>query len=175
MNITYKVGLVALTALGAGVLYLKRSSLFGNTEASLRGKVVQAAISQLGRSDSTPYWMNVLGTPSKLSWCGAFALWALHQAGLALNKNWIPGKGFILTWPNPLPATHTPKPGDIAFFTSYQHQAVVSAVYPDGTVGLVNGNGANGTVSPSRTLASNVTAFYSIQPFINQALSAKAA
>jgi surface antigen len=177
MHILYKVGLTALAGIGVGVLYLKRNSISSLispvTEASLRNNVVQAAISQLGQKNPIPYWVNTTGMsqPSTQSWCGAFALWALHQAGLAINKNWINGKGFLLTQPTSLSTTHTPKPGDIAYFDNYQHHAVVANVYPDGTIDLINGNGTNGAVTPSHPKASSVTAFYSIQPYIDQRLA----
>jgi len=174
LKIILAIGTVLAGGLGAYFSGKKIATLIQSkpTEASIRQNVVAAALSQLGKKDPAPYWINTMGSPqdSSLSWCGVFALWALHQAGLALNKNWIPGKGFILTSPNPLPTTKTPQPGDIAYFDSYQHQAVVAAVYPDGTIDLVNGNGTNRAVTPSHPKASSVTAFYSIQPYIDYKL-----
>lgn len=186
MNITYKIAIAALGAVGAGLIIFRRkvgqtvvdsaTSIRNvikpaDTEASLRNQVVLAAASQLGKKDPAPYWINTTGIAQspKLSWCGAFALWSLHQAGLALDKNWIIGKGFLLT-PPALPSTKTPKPGDIAYYEHFQHHAVVAGVRPDGTIDLINGNGTNASVSPSNTQASKVTAFYSIQPFIDQRL-----
>jgi hypothetical protein len=165
--------LAAAGGIGAAVFHFRKQikGLVGDTEDSLRGKVVSQAMTQIGKTDPQPYWVNVTGTPqpSSLSWCGAFALSSLHQAGLALNKTWQLGKGFLLTSPA-LKATKTPKPGDIAYYDHYQHHAVVAAVYPDNSVDLINGNGNNKSVSPSHTKMSNVTAFYSIQPFIDQRL-----
>ena len=162
---------VAALAAGIGVYFGTRPS-----EASLRGKVVHAAMTQLGKTDPQPYWIDVTGKvePSSLSWCGAFALWSLHQAGLALGKVWQLGKGFLLTSPQ-LPQTKTPKPGDVAYYDHYQHHAVVAAVHPDGYVDLINGNGNNKSVSPSHTPMSAVTTFYSIQPFIDAKLKGRAA
>ena len=136
-----------------------------------RVRVVRAAQSQLGRSNAAPYWADVLpgvapsGYPP--DWCGAFALWTLHQAGLARDLNWVIGQGFL----DHLPTTQSPLPGDIAYFTNNQHQAVVTDVSYDGTIGLVNGNGTAGAVSPSETQFSHVAAFYSIEPLLASAES----
>ena len=164
-------GAAAALAAGIGVYFGTRP-----TEASIRAKVVHAAMSQLGKTDPNPYWIDVTGKPESgtLSWCGAFALWSLHQAGLALSKVWQLGKGFLLTSPQLTP-TKTPKPGDIAYYNHYQHHAVVAATYPDGTVDLINGNGNNKSVSPSHTPMSAVTTFYSIQPFVDAKLKGRAA
>lgn len=167
-NVRTRIAIALVGAAGAGAAYLG----LRETETSLRKKVVRAAASQMGRSDPTPYWIDVMGAPqaASISWCGAFALWALHQAGLAKFKNWIPGFGFLLTQPMPLEPTGNPKPGDIAFFTAYQHQAVISSVLPNGTMTLINGNGENRSVTPSQTAIGNATAIYSIQPYIEQKL-----
>ncbi len=131
-----------------------------------RTRVVRAAQSQIGRSDATVYWRDVLPGLSPSSyppdWCGGFALWSLHQAGLAKDLNWVIGQGFL----DHLPTTQDPLPGDIAYFTNNQHQAVVTDVSYDGTIGLVNGNGTAGAVSASDTLFPHVAAFYSIEPLL---------
>lgn len=142
------------------------------TEASIRHNVVTAAISQIGNKNQQPYWIDVMGTqqPASESWCGAFALWALHQAGLVLDKKWIPGQGFLMTHGN-LPQTKSPLPGDIAYYDHYQHHAVVANVYPDKTIDLINGNGENHAVSPGHTKLSAPTAFFSIKPYIDAKLA----
>lgn len=134
-----------------------------------RDAVVLAALSQVGSSDAARYWADVMPgvNAGKLDWCGAFALWCLHQAGLALDRHWVIGKGFILVGPHPLPTTTDPKPGDIAYFNHNQHQAIVSAVTASG-VELVNGNGSAGKVSISTVPKSAVTAFFSIEPLLHQ-------
>lgn len=166
------MGLGLLTyGLGAAAwgLYKKRTKV---TDVSLRQKVVKAALSQVGRSDPTPYWLDVAGKPqsSSQSWCGAFALWCLHQAGLALHKYWTFGYGFLLTQPTPLPTTRDPRPGDIAYFTASEHQAVIVAVYPDRTIELVNGNGEGRVVTHNVRRISETAAIYSIQPYIDLVL-----
>lgn len=157
-----------LITAGAGIAAAGAYLGLRPTEMSLRKKVVKAAESQVGRTDPTPYWLDVSGSAqsASLSWCGAFALWSLHQAGLALQKSWTFGKGFLLTQPTPLYATQNPKPGDVAYFQNLQHQAVVAAVYSDGTMRLVNGNGTNRTVTISTRPIREATAIYSIQPYI---------
>ena len=161
-------GGAALAAIGAYFVTRKLSP----TEASIRHAVVGAAVSQMGKNDPTPYWLDVVGTPQprSMAWCGAFALWALHQAGLALDKKWIPGQGFLMTHGS-LPQTKTPQPGDIAYFTKYEHHAVIANVYADKTMDLVNGNGQNRAVSPSiHSPISSATAIFSIKPYIDQKL-----
>lgn len=135
-----------------------------------RDRVVQRATDMLGVSDARAFWKDVLppGTPESSypkDWCGAFALWCLHQAGLGLDLSWQVGMGFL----QHLPTTQHPEAGDIAYFDNNQHHAVVTD--PDvgipGEVGLVNGNGQNGAVSASSS--ANAAAYYSIQPLIDEA------
>lgn len=125
-----------------------------------RADVVAAAAGELGNSDPEPYWADALpGThvPHAISWCGGFALWALHQAGLALGWHWEPGVGFLFR----LPTTRSPDAGDVAYFTHHQHHAIVERV-EDGACWLINGNGIGGQVTRSHVFTSSVTAFYSI-------------
>jgi hypothetical protein len=167
-------------AVGTAVIGTKLiTSIFGETEESLRKKVVQAAEGELNNTDPTKYWLDVLGPGAHpKDWCGAFGLWALHQAGLAVNKRWMVGKGFLLVGPNVLESTRNPLPGDIAYFHRSQHHAVVKELNKDGTVSLINGNGFNPEISngatsevaASRTPVTNVAAFYSIKPFIIEKL-----
>lgn len=174
-----QIGAAGLAAL---ILASIASSLLSNDENKLRAKVVNAAESQLDNTDATPYWRDVMGGngPWPKDWCGAFALWALHQAGLAKGIKWIQSLGFLLVAPHALPTTKVPKPGDIAYFNKSQHHAVVKRLNADGTVDLINGNGFNpaiqngaiSEVAASRTHMSNVTHFFSIQPFIDKALDA---
>jgi hypothetical protein len=174
-----QIGAVGLAAL---ILASIASSLLGTDENKLRAKVVKAAEGQLDNTDASIYWKDVMGGIGgwPKDWCGAFALWALHQAGLALNVKWVQSLGFLLVAPHALKPVQVPKPGDIAYFNRSQHHAVVRRVNADGTVDLINGNGFNpaiqngaiSEVAASRTHMSNVTAFYSIQPFIDQRLAA---
>ena len=137
------------------------------TPNDARSAVVFAALSQVGNTDPKPYWDDVLPNTDvgHADWCGAFALWALHQAGLALDRQWVIGRGFILVGPNPLPQTTDPQPGDIAYFNKNQHEAIIESVTP-GAVQLINGNGTGGAVSVSTVPRSAVTAFYSIKSLL---------
>lgn len=142
---------------------------FRKTDARLRSKVVSAAVSQVGLSDGAKYWRAVgPGMDYTKEWCGTFALWAIQQAGLAQGWTWMIGPktpGFLYR----LRITKDPKPGDIAYFTKNQHHAVVTGV--TGThVDLVNGNGTGGRVTVSTAPRSNVAAFYSIQPLVDEVL-----
>lgn len=152
----------ALTALGALGTAL---SVWAFWPAPARLRISQYARSELGKASSAPYWQNVLpGTPPSgwpKDWCGAFALWTLHQAGVLRERPWLIGTGFLYDFPT---TTH-PQPGDIAYFDHNQHQAVVVAVNGD-EISLVNGNGNNGTVSASTVDKSEVSAFYSVEPFL---------
>lgn len=135
---------------------------------SPRDRVARAARSQLGRTDATPYWQDVLPYVSPGNyppdWCGAFALWAIHQAGLGREVDWVIGRGISAA----LPTTQNPLPGDIAYFTNNQHHAVVVGVDGD-RVSLVNGNGAGGAVSPSTIDQGQAAAYYSIAPLLEDA------
>lgn len=173
---------IAIGGIGAALLASIASSLLSNDENKLRAKVVEAAEGQLDNTDASIYWRDVMGGTGgwPRDWCGAFALWALHRAGLALGTKWKQSLGFLLVPPNALPVVAIPKPGDIAYFTRSQHHAVVKRVNADGTVDLINGNGFNpdiqngaiSEVAASRTHMSNVKAFYSIKPYIDKKLAA---
>jgi hypothetical protein len=102
-------------------------------------------VSQLQARDHRveDYWRSALGVEwhGKFPphWCGAFNLWALHEAGLALDKQWhiagcwprhdSVGYGFILTQPHQLMVTKTPQPGDTSYKGApYQHHAIVESL-----------------------------------------------
>lgn len=133
--------------------------------------VVESARVELGNNDPKKYWDDVLpGTPiSKgIDWCGAFALWSLHQAGLLPDVQWVVGKGFLWDVPRNdwrLPIVKTPEPGDIAFFEHLQHQAVVEEVNGD-LMTLLNGNGEHGAVTRSTVPISHATLLFSIAPLL---------
>lgn len=159
--------LIALAALGAG------ASVWALWPVSPRLRVAQAAQSQLGLRNAAIYWADVLpGYPPASypkDWCGGFALWSLHQAGLAKNLIWTIGLGFLS---GNLPTTQNPQIGDIAYFTNNEHEAVVVGVdLAAGTVDLINGNGTAGAVSASTTPISHVAAFYSIEGLLAHAES----
>jgi hypothetical protein len=157
----------AAVAGGAALLIGKRL-----TPENPRIKVVKAAASQLGVQNPDKYWsvVNPGLVASGKAWCGGFALWALKQAGLAPTAFWHTnanheGYGFAEVYS--LPKTHSPLPGDIAYYDQpYQHHAIVTA--NDGvTVSTIDGNQAGNTVAVKTRPLSSATAYYSIQPFLS--------
>jgi hypothetical protein len=158
MSKPFNISLIAAAALSAvgGLVYYFRP-------ATPRSKVVKAATSQIGKQDSSVYWKDVLPSQSSFppEWCGAFALWSLHQAGLAKAWNWEIGKGFLYK----LPTTKDPQPGDIAYFSKFQHQAVVKSVEGD-NVTLLNGNGTGKAVTETTIPKAHAAAYYSIAPLL---------
>lgn len=164
--------------LGAGALALVGGAVV-LMPPNYRDDVVGAAFRKIGVSDARPFWKEVLpaGTPESdypRDWCGAFALWALNQAGLGRELEWVIGLGFL----GKLPITQNPLPGDIAYFDTNQHHAVVAEVgMPGDRVGLINGNGGG---SPSRVTVSTspraaAKNYYSIEPLIAAARAKRTA
>lgn len=139
------------------------------TEERIRARVAKIARSRIGDSNGALYWRAVAPSlDSTKSWCGVFALWALQQAGLAPGWTWSMApnaSGFLYR----LPLTTTPKIGDIAYFTKYQHHGVIIGVH-GGFLDVVNGNGAGGKVSLSTVPVSSAAGIYSIQPLIDKNL-----
>jgi hypothetical protein len=148
-----------LALLGLTLLFVRRDSA-----TVLRDRVLAAAEGELGPGDTDAYWASCkVSGMIPPHWCGCFVLWALHQAGLALNVRWIVGQGFA----SGLPMTYKPKPGDIAYFSQpFQHHALV--VSWDGTtLETIDGN-APGVKRGTRVRPEDVR-FYSIEPYIRAA------
>lgn len=139
----------------------------------VRNRIVAQALSQLGSTDPSPYWLDAYGSvpSSKLAWCGVFALWVLRMVGLTARK-WIAGKGFLFvddaghTATKPyLPIVKVPAIGDIAYFDKpFQHYALVEEVDGD-TVHLVAGNTPN-VGRQKTTLSSGRAVFFSVAPLL---------
>lgn len=156
---------LGLGLFGAGLVVKKMFE-----EENPRQKIIDAARSQLGPQNPDKYWGLVqpalMGQPHKIAWCGGFALWAIRQAGIANDVMWKIGKGF--TEVNHLPRTTEPKPGDIAYFDQpYQHHAIVVAVDSD-KLHTIDGNQVGNTVAERTRPFDSATAFYSIEPLIQQ-------
>lgn len=135
----------------------------------VRRALLETALAEFGHVGGDKYWADVNPglVGSKLDWCGGFALWALHQVGLATDRNWIPGKGFILAPPFPLATTATPKPGDIIYIDQpNQHQGLLLGFKGD-LVLTVDGNTRNAVATHERPKRGIV--FFSIDSLINQA------
>lgn len=92
------------------------------------------------------YWADVLhqsaAAPHPPAWCGAFALWCLHQSGLGLDLKWEfgpPHYGFLWRLEILKPGT-PPKPGDVGYQDKpYQHHFLVQSVDGD-AVHTIEGN-----------------------------------
>lgn len=129
-----------------------------------RTLVVDLVTKEIGKSDASKYWREVLqsGPPFPPHWCGAFALWALREAGLT-DWYWAIGKGFL--WR--LPRTKTPQPGDMGYQDQpFQHHFVVVEVGSQ-TFTSVDGNQGNpGVQERNRKLDLSKFAFYSIEPLL---------
>lgn len=136
------------------------------TSDDYRAAIVAAARSQLGQSDARIYWEDTLGTMvGPKHWCGGFALWALHAAGLGEDIDWKVGAGFCYR----LPTTREPKPGDVAYFDRYQHHAiVVSADRETGELVTIDGNQPD--VRERHRALNDAAAFYSVQGLIDARL-----
>lgn len=135
------------------------------TAAGSRARVVQIALGQLGSGDSQRYWAGVLApgqAQPPTSWCAAFALWVLRQAGLT---DWTYDANG--SWFYQLPQTQNPQPGDLAYIPSLRHLAIVESANP---ITLVNGAGEGNVVTESGT--DRAIEFHSIQPLVDKALAA---
>jgi hypothetical protein len=123
---------------------------------ALRLNILSIAVGQLGSSDWRKYqadaakWTN----GQRVEWCGVFTLWVLHQVGLYTGWQFEMSKGYLYR----LPLTSNPLPGDIAYFTSKSHHAIVYDIQGD-TLYTVDGNdgGGEGHVGfNQRTVASEI-------------------
>lgn len=118
------------------------------------------------------YWQDVLipGESPPVDWCGAFFLWALHQAGIANNQRWIVGTGFAA--PAGLETTNSPQPGDLLYLAEpFQHHAMVVSYEPrTGMITSIDGNQPG--ILPKVRFRNANTSFYSIQPLVDQAEAA---
>lgn len=132
----------------------------GGKAPDKRTRILEAARGELGKSDGRKYFDGVTAKnpgPTLPEWCGVFALWALHQAGLLRGVEWIYGKGFLFR----LPTTRSPKPGDVAYFLRNQHHAIVERIEGPNVI-TIDGNHYGEVARVSRPI-STVAAFYSIE------------
>lgn len=96
-------------------------------------------------------------------WCGIFALYCLHEAGIALDVRWVVGGGFVLE--QGLPRTSTPQPGDIAVRPSpFWHHAIVESL-GSGQLITIDGN-QPGVVRRIRPAPTSNIQYHSIAPFL---------
>jgi len=132
------------------------------TEADYRTGVMQFAMSQLGKRDSSPYWFESgLDTRTNprlldLAWCGVFALWCLRMANLT-DRQWELCHGFIFQRDReqlcPEIGNGSAERGDILFRSKpFQHYALVAERTADGDIDVIAGN-VNGAVKGYRVFA----------------------
>jgi hypothetical protein len=148
------------------------------TADDYRSRIVDVATGEVGSKDAPKYeadaYNKATWTGPNVYWCGCFCLWVLHRVGLCLDWKWEckdPNYGFLFR----LKRTTDPKPGDFAYFNHAEHHAVVARNNGDGTVDLINGNGAGGKVSLSTCAIKNVSAFYSTEDEVQAAAAKDAA
>lgn len=81
---------------------------------------------------------NVVPTPGKAewisrdimpSWCGIFVFWSLNKGGLPMPKWSIGGDAIKLA--SAYPPKYIPKPGDIAYYKTNSHYAIVEKTEPE--------------------------------------------
>ncbi|MCY7329842.1 MAG: CHAP domain-containing protein, partial [Saprospiraceae bacterium] len=81
------------------------------------------------------------------SWCGIFVFWSLNKGGVPMPKWSIGGNAVSLK--AAYPKSHIPRPGDIAYFGTNSHYAIVEKTEPENPdtkdikkikVSTVNGN-----------------------------------
>ena len=129
-----------------------------------RARVLRTAMAELGPRDPDKYWRDVQPAlvGERLAWCGGFALWVLRKAGLT-DWQWVPEQGFL----GRLPRTNNPQPGDIAYFSEFQHHAIVKKT--DGkTLWTIDGNQAPGeSVRVRERPITAAHSFYSIEPLVS--------
>lgn len=138
---------------------------------SRREAIVTAAASQIGPGNIPAYWASCRVSPApdphskSGAWCGAFALWALHQADVATSIPWVVGLGFCAIPGRALSITKSPQPGDILYQDQpFQHHGVVES-FVDGVLTSIEGN--TPTVQRRVRPLPKGMVFYSIDRFLN--------
>jgi hypothetical protein len=141
----------------------------GLDAAAKRWRATRFALREVGQTDWKRYYPGVLQSTSRVEWCGIFALWILHQAGIGAGVQWEISKGFLYK----LKLTNSPQPGDIAYVDqpSQHHAVVIDANKQPNQIECVNGNGGNAqytgnVVTHTFLPRSHYSAFYSIGPWL---------
>lgn len=126
-------------------------------------------LEQFNERSEGDYWESAkLPRNTKAHWCGVFALFCLHQAGLALDQGWIVGRGFVAALK--LPRVKDPQPGDVCYDDQpYQHYSIVES-YDPVTKELVTIDGNQGAPYPIKCRTRQRPkdyVFFSIQPLLD--------
>lgn len=129
-----------------------------------RTAIVAAAAGQIGPGNVPEYWKSCgISPPYPPAWCGAFALWALHKAGVATSVKWIISRGFCEV--QGLKRTTSPLPGDIAYTDQpWQHHAIVESLQ-GGILTTIDGNQPD-VRRKVRPMPKSGMVFYSISKFL---------
>lgn len=144
-----------------------RQSLEDSDMPESRHDIVSVACSEYFDHAHDPrvneYWaVSGLKTPYPPAWCGAFALWALRQAGIDA-PDWTIGLGFVA--PANLHITDTPLPGDIMYRDQpWQHYGLVRCVDSD-TAFTIEGN-TPGISLHAHPISDRRYVYYSIAPLL---------
>lgn len=154
-----------------------------------RAAVVACAIGEIGdhRRDSArareytrtvvtsdEYEIHRLSKDSDHHWCGVFALFCLHRAGVT-RRPWAIGSGFvrgIRKRDGKIAYTADPQPGDIAVQTHapYHHEIVVRKHYVNGKPWLESVGGNVPDVRRFDRPMPGAICFYDITPLILETL-----
>ena len=149
----------------------------GAAETPVRQRLLDVCRSQLGNTDPTRYWLDVMPgrkPPLTKSWCQAFQLWALHQVGLLKDVHCEFGGNFLSDGKRWRLEVLTEKgrsriqPGDIAWFSRNQHHAFIVEVR-DGIARLIQGNGVGRKVTESHVELDAITMVFSLDRAIEGA------
>lgn len=157
----------------------EEASIVGIGPSAIRQRIVSIAESQIpsppqkgeswSKQDYSKY-MSVVRPEDrkdyegkKVYWCGIFALWVFHQAGILQDVMWEPGKGFLYR----LPQTENPKPGDLGYLDRRNHHSIVKAVDGNDVV-TIDGNSMWGRVAQNKRKLSDFQSFHSIGQLIGE-------
>lgn len=133
-----------------------------------RQRVISIARSQIGQGKGNEWKKYLQGVTDSIPkekphWCGIFATWVFHQAGLTSQK-WEWGQGISSI----LKLTNNPKPGDILYIHNpYNHHGIVERIEGN-IVYSIDGNSMNGVVAENKRSIDSIDAFYSIGPLIGE-------
>lgn len=163
--------------------YFRAAGLLGNptavrtAPATLRDRVVERALGEIGDQNPDKYWSLVcptlIGFPHTIAWCGGFALWCyVNEVPACADWRWKVGSGFAL--PYGMRMVSLPEPGDLVYWeylngVRVHHYAIVRDV-KDGIVYSIDGNQG---ISPrerveerDRSIVHTKPVFFSIGAFL---------
>ena len=151
----------ALDDLRAKAVAIARAEIGSQTKGSARVKeYVERTMPQYTAAQ-------VAYAARQVEWCGIFALWCLHEAGIT-DVPWEIGRGFVYR----LPQTKTPAPADI-FVTNgglWHHGLVERHMLVDGKPWLESVEGNTPDVRRRSRPAPKNLLYYSIEPWLRAKL-----